>query len=347
MGMEHRDAGLSAAIVLGVLRYRGQIDYLIRQISGKGTGKLDLEVLTALRMGVYQRRYLDRIPAHAAVDASVDLVKRARKRSAAGFVNAVLRKAHRDAVKWPDRATELSCPEWMLARWESAFGREVAEGIARAALETPERFIRVAEGAAPPDGAEATEIAGCYRMASGEAGAFRIQDIGSQSIVPLLELRAGQRVLDLCAAPGNKTAQARESSAGVVACDVSYTRLAGMRGMGIPLVLLDAARELPFGAVFDGVLIDAPCTGTGTLAHNPEIKWRLREEDIARQAERQKLILGNALKALAPGGVLVYSTCSLELEENEAVVSGLGVVKEVRRMPGRDAGDGFFAAVVG
>ncbi len=346
IGMESRDAGLASAIVLGTLRYRAQIDFLIARWAGRPVQKLDAEVLTALRIGIYQLRYLDRIPSHAAVNASVELVKRARKRSAAGFVNAVLRKVIRDAVVWPDRATELSCPEWMLVRWEANFGGDTARAIALAAQRTPERYIRVPAQAVPPDDAERTEVPGCYRSVSG--GAFRVQDIGSQSIVPLLNLEPGQRFLDLCAPPGNKTAQALETPVRAVACDVSSTRLTSLRGLGVPLVQLDAQKQLPFTATFDRVLVDAPCTGTGTLAHNPEIKWRLRPEEIPRQAERQGRILENALAVLAPGGLLVYSTCSLEWEENEGVTRPFAsrVKQMVRRMPGRDAGDGFFAAVL-
>ena len=340
-GIESRDAGLASSIVLGVLRYRAQIDFVIAQKAGRPVARLDQEVLEALRIGVYQLRYLDRIPAHAAVSASVDLVKRARKRSATGFVNAVLRKVIREAIIWPDRATELSCPEWMLARWEKTFGWEIARGIALAALQTPTRYIRVPPGAAIPVGADATEVAGCYR--GGEGSSCRVQDIGSQSIVPLLALQAGHRFLDLCAAPGNKTAQAIEIPLRAVAGDASLPRLHGMRPLAVPLVLLDAAQALPFGPVFDRILVDAPCSGTGTLAHNPEIKWRLRPDDIARQAARQTQILRNARAALAPGGLLIYSTCSLEPEENEAVA---GNTPSLRRTPGRDPGDGFFAAVL-
>ena len=225
-----RDAGLAASIVLGVLRYRSQLDYLIQHYSGKTVKKLDREVLNALRMAVFQLRYLDRVPAHAAVGESVELIKRARKRSATGFANAVLRKVNRDVVAWPDRETELCVPGWMLGRWEARYGRDVAEGIARAGLETPERFIRVPVGEEVPEGAESTEILGCYRAASLPAGQsrFRMQDIGSQAVVPLLGLEKGMSFLDLCAAPGNKTAQALEAGVCAVACDVNMGRLAGM-----------------------------------------------------------------------------------------------------------------------
>ncbi|MGH9657204.1 MAG: transcription antitermination factor NusB [Bryobacteraceae bacterium] len=314
--LDARDAALAQEIVFGVLRFELQLDWLIEHFSGR-RGRFDPEVAIALRMGVYQIRYLERIPPHAAVSDSVELVKRARKRSAATLVNAVLRKAHRNPVEWPSRAVELSHPEWMLERWERRFGVEAARAIAEANLEPPSAYFL------------------------GE----RQMDIGSQSIVPLLDLRPGHRLLDLCAAPGNKTAQALESGARVVACDSSFPRLDPLGALGVDRVQLDARHPLPFRRVFDRVLVDAPCSGTGTLARNPEIKRRLRPEDFAMFAARQSAILARALDAVASGGLLVYSTCSLEAEENEAVVDGL--TGDTRyRLPGRDPGDGFFAAVI-
>lgn len=320
-GLEARDAALANEIVFGVLRRRAQLDWLIAHYSGRDPVRLDAEVRTALRMGVYQIRYLERVPPHAAVAETVELVKRARKRSAAGLVNAVLRKVTREPVAWPDRATALSAPEWLLARWEREFGLEGMERVARAFLAPPEKYTRGA----------------------------RRQDIGAQSIVPLLELERGQTFLDLCAAPGNKTLQALEYGVRAVACDRRLSRLKAMGDIGCPRVAVDGARPLPFRIRFDRILVDAPCTGTGTLGRNPEIKWRLREEDIADLARRQKALLENALEALAPGGLLVYSTCSLEREENEGVVErvlGGKPGKSVRRTPGTDAGDGFYAAVI-
>ena len=210
-----------------MLRYQAQLDFLIEHYSRRGVSKLDFEVLLAMRMGVYQLRYLDRVPPHAAVSQSVELVKSMGFRSATGFANAVLRKVGREPVAWPDRAVELSHPEWLLARWDRQFGPEVTPLIARANLLPPETYIRIPAGRAIPAGTsvEPTEVPGCYRLVAGEADGFRIQDIGSQSIVPLLDLAPGQSFLDLCAAPGNKTAQALESGVRAVACDFHAKRV--------------------------------------------------------------------------------------------------------------------------
>jgi len=320
-GIDSRDAGLASEIVFGVLRYRAQLDFLIEHYSGRRR-KLDIEVRIALRMGIYQLRYLERIPSHAAVTDSVDLVKRAHKRSAAGFVNAILRPVDRDPVAWPDRATELSCPEWLLARWEKQFGKEAAEGVARAALQEPEKYTR----------------------------GTRTQDIGAQSVVPLLQLEAGMSFLDLCAAPGNKTAQALESGVHTTACDIHFHRLSQMKNLDARLVVLDGAQPLPFSRRFDRILVDAPCSGTGTLGRNPEAKWRFNPFDLPSLQSLQIALLRNARDRLAPGGLLVYSTCSLEPEENEEVVAEAApadlVAGTMRRLPGREPGDGFFAAVI-
>jgi 16S rRNA (cytosine967-C5)-methyltransferase len=171
-------------------------------------------------------------------------------------------------------------------------------------------------------------------------------DIGAQSIVPLLELAPSHRFLDVCAAPGNKTLQAAETTRRVTACDRSRPRL-----YEIPVrdrVQLDAAAPLPFPPAFDRILVDAPCSGTGTLGRNPEIKWRVSVEEYLRQQERQMQILRHALACLAPGGRLVYSTCSLEPEENEAVIEPFRerVQSTGYRLPGQQPGDGFFHAVL-
>jgi 16S rRNA (cytosine967-C5)-methyltransferase len=316
LGLEPRDAALAHQIVYGVLRHQNQLEFLAKHFSGRKILVLDGTTAILLYMGIYQLRYLSKIPAHAAVMESVELAKRLKKRSSAGLINAVLRKVHKKPLSWPDEATELAMPDWLLAKWKRELGSELARTAAAAALVPPAR---------------------------------KGMDEGAESIVPLLGLEAGQRFLDLCAAPGNKTRQALSLGARTVACDRSPKRLQAMSDIGVPLLLLDAARPLPFRAAFDRVLADAPCSGTGTLGRNPEIKWRLTPEDLRRQQKRQIEILREARAVLSPGAKLVYSTCSLEKEENEDVVRavyGDAEVPMIRRFPGRDPGDGFFAAVL-
>jgi 16S rRNA (cytosine967-C5)-methyltransferase len=318
--LDSRDAGLASEIVFGCLRYQSQLDFLIARRVPRAP---DPEVQIALRMGLYQLRYLDRIPPHAAVTESVELVKRAHKASAAGLVNAVLRKmvvktTDRQPVPWPGRATELSMPAWLLERWDRQFGPETADKIAASFLVPAETSI---------------------------ASTGRIQDIGAQSIVPFLDLHPGQTFLDLCAAPGNKTAQALECGVRAIACDIHWHRLKQMRELNCPLVVLDGTRPLPFKTAFDRILVDAPCSGTGTLGRNPEIKWRLDPRDLIDLHAKQTALVRHALRHLCPGGRLVYSTCSLEREENEAVIEEIGGTwQTTQRLPGRDPGDGFFIA---
>jgi 16S rRNA (cytosine967-C5)-methyltransferase len=327
--LDPRDAGLASQIVFGCLRFQAQLDYLIFVYSGQQAAALDLPVRLAIRMALFQLRYLERIPARAAVHDSVELVK-ANKRAAAGLTNAVLRKVTRDPVEWPDRATELSCPEWLLNRWDMHFGPDAARQIAAAALEEPSAYVRLAAPAG-----------------------VRLQDIGSQSIIALLDLHPVQTYLDLCAAPGNKTIQALETPLRLaVACDVSWNRIKEVPPV-CPRVVLDATQPLPFSTKFDRIFIDAPCSGTGTLSPNPEIKWRLTEQDLHRFRERQRQIALQGANLLAPGGKLLYATCSLEREENEDVVRHLlatqpplELEREVWRLPGRDPGDGFYAALL-
>jgi 16S rRNA (cytosine967-C5)-methyltransferase len=371
-GIDERDRGLASEIVLGCLRWRGALDALIAQASNKKLEALDAEVVTALRMGCYQLRYLDRVPPHAALSESVELVKQAGKRSAAGFVNAVLRKLPARAPA--AAAAEQAHPPWLVERWRRRFGDQTTEGILQANVTPPATYLRLnrrfpAEETLrrlAEDGidTEPTELSWCRRLRQGRPeasgsyreGRIRIQDLGSQMVVPLLELKPEHRFLDLCAAPGNKTSQALEergSSAGAVAADLHPRRLAILRRlatMPAPLVALDAETALPFRSQFDSILVDAPCSGTGTLARNPEIKWRLRPEDLPELARKQARILEQALEALAPGGVLVYSTCSLEPEENSAVVEQVLAARTkykaeayLERVPGRDPGDGFYA----
>jgi 16S rRNA (cytosine967-C5)-methyltransferase len=207
----------------------------------------------------------------------------------------------------------------MLERWDTRYGIEAAAAIAQAALAEPEKFVN--------------------------ADTAREQDIGAQSIVPYLQIEPGMTALDLCAAPGNKTAQMLQAGASVVASDRSLRRLEDVPAEALRVVL-DATASLPFRAKFDRILVDAPCSGTGTLGRNPEIKWRTTVDDVQRFPGLQRQILANAVQYLKPGGRLVYSTCSLEPEENEEVVAGFPVISTHTRLPGREPGDGFFLAVI-
>jgi 16S rRNA (cytosine967-C5)-methyltransferase len=352
--LESRDAGLASQIVFGCLRYQAQLDHLTFTYSGRKTADLDRVVTVALRAAIFQLRYLDRIPAHAAVHDSVEFVKH-EKRAASGFANAILRKVNRAPFEWPNAAIELSCPSWLLGRWTAHFGAAQARAIAMAALKEPIPHIRVAPGStAPPNvSVEPTSVPGCFRLLSSPPGGVRLHDIASQSIVPLLDLRAGHTFLDLCAAPGNKTLQALETPLGLaVACDISQKRIFDIPHV-CSRVVLDASRPLPFSTRFDRIFIDAPCSGTGTLARNPEIKWRVQAQDLAKFREKQSEILSQAVQVLAPEGKLLYATCSLEPEENEEVIRRalsvsphLRCERELWRLPGRDQGDGFYAAVL-
>ncbi len=353
--LDTRDAGLAGRIVFGCLRYQAQLDHLIFHYSGRKADRFDTPVRICLRTAMFQLRYLDRIPAHAAVDEAVELIKRHR-RAAAGLTNAVLRKVDRMPVAWPDVATELSCPTWLLERWSAHFGADQARGIAQAALKEPVPYIRVGPGSAAPDGVEleATEVEGCFRVLSPVRQGMRLHDVSSQAILPLLNLQPGDKYLDLCAAPGNKTLQAMEVPVALaVAADVSLRRIQEVPPV-CPRVVLNATSPLPFSCRFDRIFVDAPCSGTGTLARNPEIKWRVQAEDFGRFGEKQSEMLARALQVLAPGGKLLYATCSLEPEENQQVVRRvteqhpeMHLEREMWRLPGREEGDGFFAAILG
>lgn len=348
--LDARDAALATELTYGVLRRRRQLDWLIEKAASRPLASIQPPiVLQILRLGVYQMRFLNRIPAHAAVNESVELVKRVKRHGAAGFVNAVLRRIPGLPHPWPSAALEYSLPDWLAAKWAARFGPESFAKLGSVTLKEPRVWVRVPPGQAAPEDFIPGELPGAFRSPSGETLGFRRMDVGAQSLVPLLGLRPGMRFLDVCAAPGNKTAQALESGAVAVACDASAKRLKDFLAPGCPRVQADAAMPLPFGPVFDRILVDAPCSGTGTLARNPEIRWRIQPEDLSQYAERQRAILRNALACLKPGGRLVYATCSLEEEENEQVVravAGDRLRESSLRVPGIAPGDGFFAAVV-
>jgi len=334
------DAALCTQLVMGVLRWQSALDAEIARAAEK---KLDVEVRLALRVGLYQMRHLDRVPQRAAVNESVEMVKRARKRSAAPLVNAVLRKlATAQPVGGKTPAEKYAHPEWMVARWVKQYGAQRAELICRSNQETPETSLRLPPG--PADVIERELSAAGVKLApgrllrdarlvvAGEAskspacreGRAAIQDEGSQLVAALVG--RGQRVLDCCAAPGGKTAAMaeRNPAAQIVAVELHEHRLRTMRKLvKAPNVEFQQGdiTSLSLGRSFDRVLADVPCSGTGTIARNPEIKWRLAPEDLKDLHARQVAILKAALANLEQGGRLVYSTCSLEREENEDVVS--------------------------
>jgi 16S rRNA (cytosine967-C5)-methyltransferase len=355
--LQPADAALAQEIVFGVLRRQPQLDFLLQPYLRRELSRLDPGVRTALRMGAFQLHYLERVPVHAIVNDSVGLVKRARLTSASGLVNAVLRKVHSAGLpdSWPDRETRLCVPAWMLARWDAAYGADRADRIAEAFLQKPAIYVRIPPSVSPTDfpqcELDATDIHGCYRVLRGNPGAagLRQSDIGSQWIGTLVQAGPSDPVLDLCAAPGNKTAVIAERAPIAAACDLHLSRLRSMPPPHHPRVQLDAAEPLPFHGKFPWILLDAPCSGTGTLGRNPEIRWRISPAAIEAFPPLQRKLLRNALAVLAPGGTLVYSTCSLEVEENENVVADICHdydVEVLRRLPGEAPGDGFFAAVI-
>ena len=356
-----REAALTTELVMGTLRWQRTLDFFIERYARRRAAKLDAEVLIALRMGIYQLRHLQRIPARAAVNESVELARRARKSSAAALVNAVLRRASTETDKPPavllsaelDSAERLgiehSHPTWMVERWLRKFGRQKTIELLEWNNRAPAQVISVLDASHRDEMMESLKSAG-FEIAPGrllrdaavvrkgniaaaagfEDGSIAIQDEASQMIPLLLDVRVGNSVLDLCAAPGGKTLTlARKAGAGtlVVACDIHESRLRGMHerfqstgAKNVALVALDGTRMLPFASKFDRILVDAPCSGTGTLARNPEIRWRLRPEDLIALHSRQVALLTCALNSLTESGALIYSTCSLEPEENELVV---------------------------
>jgi 16S rRNA (cytosine967-C5)-methyltransferase len=338
-----QDRALATTLVLGTLRWQLRLDARIRPLLSRPGTKLPPAVETALRLGAYQLQYLDRIPPHAAIGESVELAKQAGETFAAGLVNAVLRKLALDPRKEARKETlaeEYSHPAWMVERWTRRYGRDATRALCAFDQEPAGICVRLlhpdAESAlteADVELAPGELLTAARRVLSGDVvrseafrkGWVRIQDEGSQLVAELAG--HGQRVLDTCAAPGGKTAilAERNPDARILALDVSKRRLDAMRrllaslGERVQYDVRDVAATR-LAADYDLILCDVPCTGTGTIARNPEIRFRVNEDEIARQHQRQVRILSAALDGLAPGGRLLYSTCSLEPEENESVV---------------------------
>ena len=383
------DRALTHELVLGVLRWQLWLDKLIEHFTKRAIDTLDLPVRLALRLGLYQLRFLTRIPASAAVNESVNLVRSAGVSSAAAFVNAVLRRAIREANYDPASeatnpieklAIETSHPAWLIERWTNAFGVVETDAFARANNLVPPTAFRLVGGdfteildrlRSTGGIVEPSKIAEDAWRVSGASSVVRefavegkiyLQDEASQLVAQTVDLQPGERALDLCAAPGGKTtliAQRAGNSALIVASDRSAKRLDTVVRISnlhnfsqIKSLVLDAAQQLPFeNSVFDRILVDAPCSGTGTLRRNPEIRWRISESDIAELAAQQKLFLHHATRVLKPGGQLIYSTCSIERDENEQVIAAFlerhthfQLINTLRTWPHREGTDGFFIA---
>ncbi len=348
-GLSSQDRNLATALVLGVLRWQIRLDHEIQAQLARPNARLDPEVRVALRLGTFQLRHLDRIPARAAIDESVELAKQAGHHFAARMVNAVLRKlAAAPVVDLPEESAadlvlKYAHPAWVVERWVRFYGFDAAKGICLHGQQQPALSLRltapdaedelVQNGIALQPGrlltaARSVSAGDVTTTAAFREGRIRIQDEGSQMIAEVAGL--GQRILDCCAAPGGKTLilAERNSAAQIVACEASPQRLAQLRerltghAQHVDCRLADATAFTEVGA-YDLVLADVPCSGTGTLGRNPEIRHRLKLEGLSRQAERQCDLLQAALRATRPGGRIVYSTCSLEPEENEQVVAAV------------------------
>ncbi len=343
-GLSTPDLALTTQIVMGVLRWLPLLDGRIATHLSLDINRLDLAVTTSLRMAAYQLHFLTRVPAFAVANDSVELVKRARKKSAAGLVNAVCRKLALsipevpligDATTTSGLAEAAAHPQWLVQRWVDRFGLEAAKEICTYDQAPPAPAVRTfsedADGALARGGlrlAAGHILSSARRVLSGTAAnaplaTLQVQDEASQLVAFLVG--QGSKILDCCAAPGGKTRilAERNPHAHIAAVELHPQRASLLRtrvtSPQVQVVCADA-RLIPFSTKFDRVLADVPCSGTGTLARNPEIKNRLSPSDIEDLSQRQTAILAAALGSLASGGQVLYSTCSLEMEENEAVV---------------------------
>ncbi|MCD9187636.1 MAG: 16S rRNA (cytosine(967)-C(5))-methyltransferase RsmB [Pyrinomonadaceae bacterium] len=381
--LEQIDRGLCHEITLGVLRKRIYLDKLIEKLTnGK---KIDSAVKTIIRIALYQLQFLDKIPAHAAINDAVNLTQRAKKTSAKGFVNAVLRRFTREKpeLNFNDEveriSVETSHPRWLVEKWILEFGIAETERLAIANNETPKldfRFTaKTTEAVKKSLENKSIENEKSFLRELAENGKIYFQEKASQLVAEVVGLKENESYFDVCCAPGSKFSfvnyLSKTKDKLFVGGDLYEQRLKTVRRIcenvgakNYSLLAYDAEKFLPFAdEIFDAVLLDAPCSGTGTIRHNPEIRYFLAEKDIAELSLKQRAILQNASKLVKHGGRLIYSTCSLESEENEKIckeflaendafyqvrpnVSENFLTEEgfARTFPQRDKMDGFFIA---
>jgi 16S rRNA (cytosine967-C5)-methyltransferase len=391
--LETRDRALCHEIVLGVLRNRIYLDRIIDDFAANR--KLDHAVRISCQIGLYQLLFLTRVPAHSIVNESVNLVVRAKKTSAKGFVNAFLRGASKQKPEFEftdeiDRiSVQHSHPRWLIEKWSLQFGIERAESIAASNNQQPAIAFRLTRSTNDTDRLlfekypRSEWVEGCFLadkstpdlISLGNAGRILFQDEASQLVGRSIVVSGNGPIIDLCAAPGGKFGQISmlNPRSTVFAADRSRKRIDTMseslrnQGLGqTNIIQFDATQLLPFAdCSFEIVFVDAPCSGTGTIRHNPEIRYLLQPDAIAQKAVKQLQILEMASKVVRSGGALHYSTCSLEKEENENVVNAFlasytefeiavpnipdrFITKEGfgRTFPDRDNMDGFFISVL-
>ena len=338
-----RDRAFARHLVATVLRRRGQIDAAIDEKLSRPLAKRQIQVRNALRLGVAQLAFLE-TPAHAAVDGSVNLVRQHGRAGMTGLVNAVLRAIDRDgadALAPTKEAEQRNTPDWLRASWNTAYGNETAEAIMAAhRAEPPLDFTLAREeqaGAwAPRLDAEILPTGSLRRRAGGlvseldgyAEGAWWVQDAAAALPTQLFGDLAGRTAVDLCAAPGGKTAQLAAAGATVTAVDISAERLRLVTenmdrlGLSAKTVCADVTQFTP-AAPADIVLLDAPCSSTGTIRRHPDIAWLKTPDDVATAAALQARLLNTAISMLIPGGTLVYAVCSLQPEEGPAQIDAL------------------------
>jgi 16S rRNA (cytosine967-C5)-methyltransferase len=349
--LSDRDRALMRRLVATILRRLGTLRHVLSQLLDKGLPADAPRAQSALMIGAAQILWMD-VPDHAAVDLSVRLVQADRRAARyAGLVNAVLRRCAREArpLIADVESQSLDVPAWLMTRWIAHYGEDTARAMARALSHEPPLDLSVKGDAGPwatrlhgevlPTGSVRTLLQGPITLLPGFGdGQWWVQDAAAALPARLFGDIAGQRVADLCAAPGGKTAQLAYAGARVTAVDRSAQRVARLRdnlarlSLQADCVVADAVEWE--AEPFDAVLVDAPCTATGTLRRHPDVAWLKQEQDIAALTGLQQRLLRKAVTLLRPGGTLVYCTCSLEPEEGEQAVAALLAEQPgLRRVP--------------